>query len=158
MTTDLGIGIVKSENPFVERLLRLADKLEGKGPYEKYGPIPHEHFDIRSFYNFPRELYLASEHVQNISEYKCGTSACAVGWATLDPWFNEKGLQSAYSQSDIYLIKFDGLYDWRAIEEFFGLDEDEAEDLFTLDSNYGNNDPLVVAERIREVVSRKFGS
>ena len=51
------------------RLNRLADKLEGKGPYIKAGPIPREKFDM---------------------EYLFSARPCALGWMLSDPWFNDR--------------------------------------------------------------------
>lgn len=69
------------------RLIRLADKLEGKGPYAAVGPVPPHKFDMR---------YIAQKHqggreINHVSfdPEHCNTAACAIGWAKSDPWFKK---------------------------------------------------------------------
>lgn len=47
-------------------------------------------------------------------EKKCGTAACVLGWAAYNPEFREEGL----------------VLDCEMAEEFFGLTESQADDLF----------------------------
>jgi len=56
-------------------------------------------------------------------EPECGTSACAVGWATMDPWFNQQGFThvqtwGAFSK-DILTPVFEDVEAWDAVEAFF---------------------------------------
>ena len=85
----------------------------------------------------------------DISDWQCGTSACAVGHACTSPVFKEQGLGLRYD--------FDGItptygvhYGWSAVEEFFELGMRDAEHLFYV-SEYSNRaltKPSEVADRI----------
>jgi|SRR5579872_697648 len=59
----------------------------------------------------------------------CGYSACACGHAGLDPRFIEQGL--TMRNNTIYYKDF---RDWRAVEEFFGVNSAVAELLFMKNS------------------------
>ena len=79
------------------RLLRLANKLDGSGPYRKVGPVPRHKFDMRDFW-----LSRRGGACINFSDFKpnqCKTAACAVGWAASDPWFTERGLYEEWSSA-----------------------------------------------------------
>lgn len=67
--------------PRVDRLERLAAMLERSGPY---ADAPK--FDGR------RKFNMSTWGRRSRSSGDCQTSACALGWASLDPWFNEQGL------------------------------------------------------------------
>jgi hypothetical protein len=66
----------------------------------------------------------------------CGTQACALGWAALDPGFQKEGLRAEWSDTPeggrLYLIISDtyGRIEERAGAAFFGLSMQEAYDLF----------------------------
>ncbi|MCY1358659.1 hypothetical protein D9M69_452010 [compost metagenome] len=82
----------------------------------------------------------------------CGTVACAVGWATQDPWFRREGLRS---EAGYFYPIFEGEADWDAVELFFELSSEEAEHLFSADRYPVDEriNPLAVAARIREFVA-----
>lgn len=72
----------------------------------------------------------------------CGTTACAVGWACAYPGFQAEGLFY-----DGCGPRFAVLESWSAVEAFFGLSAEEAEDLFynhnlsnTLELDYNGPD------------------
>lgn len=87
----------------------------------------------------------------DISEWHCGTSACAVGSACFDPWFNEQGLYlNEYGSPS-----FDGWSSWDAVEAFFGLEPSDALNLF-YGGNYPKGDdttPAEVAARIEAFIA-----
>lgn len=89
----------------------------------------------------------------NLAAWKCGTTACAVGWACLAPEFNKQGLTfrgpgPVYSKPDAEPDEF--YTHWRAVEEFFGLTEVQAWHLFTEHAyaSIPNPVPQDVADRI----------
>lgn len=113
------------------RLIRLADKLEGKGPYAAVGPVPAHKFDM---------LNVAQEHrgglgisTDKFNPKKCKTAACALGWAFSDRWFQRTGLD-------------------------FGVDNETWQYLFQAYSYIDQGGrlvaPAVVATRLREVAAR----
>lgn len=122
-----------------EALIRLADKLEGKGPYTT--PVPEDAFDIRLW------------HTEN-SRRSCGYVACACGWAATDAWFISRGfvLGGRYKTHPCYGEH----YGSEAIEAFFHITAEEALHLF-YPAGYDFRKPtqFEVAARIREFVARK---
>lgn len=82
--------------------------------------------------------------------YHCGTAACAVGHAAIDPWFRRRGLK---------LIKIGRWHEpayrddegWSAVAAFFGIYIIDAEFLFSAES-YDRGDRRSVARRIRKFV------
>lgn len=149
-----------------EALLRLADKLDGKGPYEKVGPIPNERFDIKQWVGASAKIVPLNKNiplkdtlwVHSVvkTNLPCGTVACACGWAGADPWFRKRG----------FYTRAGGLYYKNAVgttpttiqslETFFEVDSAESEYLFFWnpeDKNYKT--PKQVATRIRKFVKAK---
>ena len=63
---------------------------------------------------------------------RCGTVACACGWACTIPSLQADGLRL----TDKGVPYFDGVESFDAVEEFFGLTSKEAESLFDI---YGYN-------------------
>jgi hypothetical protein len=61
--------------------------------------VPRERFDMN------RWVGADWKGAKNLS---CGTSACAAGWATTDPWFRRRGLRLLYSGT---LARDTDLYD-----------------------------------------------
>lgn len=122
------------------RLLLLADALETR--------IPREKFDLhgwRSWLNVSDDALL----------HECNTTGCAVGWACALPEFQAQGLH--WNRGWPALETENGRStDWRAVEDFFEISADEANRLFTAHSypKTHRKDPLAVAQRIRELVSR----
>lgn len=134
-----------------ERLERLAALLD---------TVPPEKFDLGS--------------------WACGTTACAIGWAALDPTFRNEGfrLEVEYFvplfgtrrradatklshtnvswrrlQPDSYPV-FGGYEDYEAVMLFFGLSKDQAHRLFDR-AAYGNAGTATdVAKRIRAMLAR----
>lgn len=114
-----------------ERLEILADFL---------AKVPVNHFDLSSW------ICRSSITQEDLIQHKCGTSACAVGWACTIPEFMEQGL--SMHQSGLPMFK--GMSSWDAAEGFFGLIYDEAIALFSSESYMPDeNGPEEVAFRIR---------
>jgi hypothetical protein len=135
-----------------EALIRLADKLQGNGPYEKAGPIPICKFDmstwIQSFIgisNFTK--YISGVGNVMAKEVPCGTAACACGWAGSDPWFQERGFYCGPGLGIFYKCSSD----FNAVAKFFDIDYYTSRYLFYPNSMYDQT-PNGVAMRIREVV------
>lgn len=103
-----------------------------------------------------------SVFLDRVSE--CGTVGCAVGWAALDPQFNEEGLRLLPAIGDIGFSP--ALYDeeekcvaqgWEAVAKFFELRLDETYFLFCAgEYNMGHRiaRPADVIERIDLFVTR----
>ncbi len=63
--------------------------------------------------------------------FNCGTAACVLGLACLDPDFRSEGLTIAWSAiGDMLRPHFDGFSDYNAGREFFGLTFSETNHLF----------------------------
>lgn len=146
------------ENHKYERLLRLADKLEGKGSYEKYGPIPDQHFDINSWF-YTKDFYEKNvdKVTEEITSYQCGTSACAVGWACLDPWFNERGLKAINRLGQACPSVENSSYDLPLfmLADFFDISHDDVAHLFLMNRYLKSPKPYEVALRIRILVDER---
>lgn len=85
----------------------------------------------------PSKLSIVSE---------CGTTACACGFAAIDPWFRNQGFRFERSggyMSEIRLYEHpDDEYwhsDWDAVTQFFGLSYTTAQKLFS-SSTYMDKD------------------
>lgn len=87
----------------------------------------------------------------------CGTTACAAGFAGLDPWFISQGFSIDKHTQPLYVDpegnKFHG---WDAIYEFFELDYGQAQHLFSeytyRDADW--DDPMPEPVEPHEVVDR----
>lgn len=67
--------------------------------------------------------------------YQCGSTACAIGWAAADPWFNKKGLRLSQNYlSGNAKPQFRRKFGFDAVSAFFGLTSDEENFLFINDS------------------------
>lgn len=62
---------------------------------------------------------------------KCGTTACACGFAGMDPWFRQQGFKTSLYGDISYITRTQGLEHFSAVEEFFGIESDDALELFT---------------------------
>ena len=97
---------------------------------------------------------------------ECGTEACAVGLACLTPELQAQGLRYirvSYAHDDQqgpYAVPaFGTARDWEAVEEFFGLTDEEAFHLFNQDAypdwHYGEKGELAVADRIDALIAER---
>jgi hypothetical protein len=78
--------------------------------------------------------------------WNCGTSACAVGHACMDPFFQDQGLQMSVNGAP----RFGGESSWAAVRLFFDLDAMSAEYLFSYEAyeNGGSATAEEVSDRI----------
>jgi hypothetical protein len=104
----------------------------------------------------------------------CGSSACAVGYAALDPWFQEQGLRLRYENEDGDLLEvfsvqefnevlkkdseiefepyFQGLVVGSAVRAFYELED--GDDVNYLFGPNNRNDPAKVAAKIRRFIAQ----
>jgi len=131
-------------------LLRLADKLEGIGPYAKIGPIPRKRFNMRHW-GVPEQFVKVTIDGRTVevgvSDFPCGTAACAAGWAGSDKWFRKRGLYTGENRMTYKNIA-DSL---EAVEKFFDLPNELANQIFI--EREKNKTPLQVARNIRKIVA-----
>lgn len=124
-----------------ERLERLAALLD---------TVPPEKFDLGS--------------------WACGTTACAIGWAALDPTFRSEGLRldcvpspdtyHCYTVTDLtqtggtFFPVFGKAVYYAAAEAFWGLTNNQAHKLFAPWSYDPPGTPSDVAKRIRALLAK----
>jgi hypothetical protein len=129
MNTETFIGQTMN----IEALLRLADKLEGKGPYLQEGWVSEVEFSLDSW----------------IERSPCGTASCAIGHALSDEWFNDRGF---VWDMDVRLPYHEDTKtaNWSAVSAFFGIPIKHATHLFSSDAYHPcASTPEDVARRIR---------
>jgi hypothetical protein len=88
---------------------------------------------------------------------KCGTAACAAGWAATIPSFQHAGYRlTRYLAFGTVTPEFDGETGFEALRQFFDMDDYEVTKAF---DNYDPdteekqpNDPKAAAKRIRDLV------
>jgi len=89
--------------------------------------------------------------------HKCGTTACAVGYMGLDPWFRSQGLQTHLTGELTYTDRLQDRtrFNWGAVAEMFSISISDAEDLFQA-SAYDGAEPTVedVLDRVRNYVQQ----
>lgn len=87
----------------------------------------------------------------------CGTTACAIGWATVIPEFSALGFKLVEPRySDQYLPYFNGYTSWDAVEEFFDLTTKQALFLFTSYYYPNSQNPKHVVDRLEHVITNGF--
>jgi hypothetical protein len=134
-----------------ERLLRLADKLEGKGAYEEIGPVPTKKFKMDDWVRGDEAKLMSAKHDKDgyLKEIPCGTAACACGWAAIDPWFRKRGFRLYTNGYSVVHPRFDGFGADEAVSKFFDLPPYGFRGLFVEDGT-----PKQVAKRIRKFVAQ----
>ena len=81
---------------------------------------------------------------------ECGTTACVIGWAAMDPWFNKQGLR--LNKAGIPIISQGAMSTgWFAVREFFDVSSERADELFT---GYRSLDSVI--KRIEIYVKNRF--
>lgn len=88
----------------------------------------------------------------NMKSWRCGTSACAAGWAGMDYTFNRMGFFSHDATSELDELCYcspEGkqFKYFQACEQFFELNEWEAEYLF-YPNVYSNNSEPITPQRV----------
>lgn len=126
------------------RLLRLADKLDGSGPYASVGPVPSEEFTMSTWGN------------------GCGTAGCAIGHACRDEWFTERGLYLNMTDGQAFPryehTNTSASKTMAQIAEFFDIPHAHASSLFGVRlqrhrwPNKWNHTPSEIAAAIRAYV------
>ena len=116
-----------------EALLRLADKLQGVGPYEEVGPIPSGNFNMHkwSISTLEKAIIKVFRGKYVFDKPECQTVACACGWAGIDPWFQERGFYTS-PYNEVMYFKENGLphLEFFAVSIFFDISYSEAKYLF----------------------------
>lgn len=91
------------------------------------------------------------EETFNLDAWTCGTSACAVGWACVNPVFTEQGLKRRHTGAP----EFMGLSSWDAVEAFFELKMHQSSYLFDICEypKEAGTTPDEVADRIESFLA-----
>lgn len=96
-------------------------------------------------------LLTVPEEKFSLQTWKCGTTACAVGWACTIPEFKEEGL-SYYDESNQHFApKYKGEWHFDAVDEFFDISYRDSLWLFGADQD-GYNTPIQVVARICDLM------
>lgn len=127
---------VTDQREGLRRLLVLADFLETV-------PASRFHMDV-----------WVGDDWKGAADLSCGTAACAMGWATTIPEFQQLGLRLVAFSRYGGRPQFYGYQDFEAAVAFFRIDECDANMLFTSEPDR-NESPKVVATRLRDFVSER---
>lgn len=100
----------------------------------------------------------------DMGTWDCGSAACALGSAGLNPWFKERGLVTDISEGAVFLRFPNGelTEGCEAGEEFFGITFEESESLFSVWEYESFNDrakykgvpPAMVRARVDELIEK----
>lgn len=132
-----------------DRLYRLAQKLEGAGPYLEYGPIPWDKWTFREWFRWTIKPTTVDPTAKDFA-------ADAIGWAATDPWFQAEGLVIKDLGYKAVPSHNDRL-GFAAVQTFFGLTPSESDWLFWIGSYEGVDPwPEIVASRIYEFIGRQI--
>lgn len=140
-----------------QRLLTLATYLETK--------VVKKHFDMRNFFCDHKLDRITPQRDaatrKKLMKHECGTTACALGYATMIPSFVKAGLIVDYNDA----IAFEGAFWFGAASKFFDIDKSEVGHLFSeynrdvygtvQDSDRYKETPKQCAARIRKFVAWK---
>ena len=112
---------------------------------ERLVRLAHFLIDDVPEYNFNLGTWRAGRfhEDEDLLNHKCGTTACACGWACVIPEFQEQGLRAVTG-----MPWFNGQGGWNAVEKFFELTYVESLTLFAGDCYHLNPTPIDVADRI----------
>ena len=84
----------------------------------------------------------------------CDTTACAGGWAGMDPWFRRRGFKTK-KHRNVYSVECQGLYSVDACKVFFGLTRNQAHHLF-MPHQYGRDkSKRAVTRRLKALIREK---
>lgn len=117
-------------------------------------PKPAVGFDMGSWFVGGGPDHKAE--LKDLIEMRCGSTACALGHAALDPWFKDRGLHIELRTPDRVRPYFEPVHANRhgmmAACHFFDLDFRDAEFLFEPCEYVGNSaaeiSPMQVIERV----------
>lgn len=114
--------------------------------------VPPENFRMAQwFVGKGNPVVMLREHLNN--PHKCGTAACALGWACIIPEFAEAGLRFSDGPHKIPIYR--DLSNYAAGAKFFGITEGQSENLFYSGRYRGPSDsitPKMVSRRIRALI------
>lgn len=93
----------------------------------------------------------------NLIAWGCGTTCCAIGFATLDPLFNREGFKYWVNSLGTLAPLYRELTGWTAVSKFFEITGEEADYLFSQDkySNGNNTVPSEVVSRIEAFIQNE---
>lgn len=147
-----------------QRLSALADFLD---------TVPAENFNIDTWASTKGSRYMRESAVEKLftetaehwdarelrvetnvdGALECGTAACAVGWAAINPEFRAQGFTLKREPGASHLQpSYGGRSGWSAVDAFFELSGKDADILFSGSSYIGTVLPSHVAARIRYAV------
>ena len=125
-------------------------------------PELSKRFDLRTWF----DTYASNgrQHLQAQFEsaedkvsipHNCGTTACAVGYAGLDPWFREQGFTTD-AQGGVNYESQGGriISSWNAVECFFDISEHRAEYFFSANNYPQDEDEYVSHATVTDVIDR----
>lgn len=89
--------------------------------------------NIERLTNLRRVVEQAPDHLFHMraltEESSCGTARCALGWALVDPWFQQDGIETI-KKDHAYTINVKTV-DWSSrLPQYFGLTEINSHNLF----------------------------
>lgn len=109
--------------------------------------VPAQRFQMTSYY---RGKFCG--RLEELRHNECGSSACALGWATFIPAFKKAGLRFERDSSEQPSVPvYENNYGVRAGEIFFRIDYDSADLLF---GGSLPDDPNIVADAIEKVAGK----
>lgn len=131
----------------LENVVRVLRSLPPEAPFNLLswvGDLDRESDDWDSEYNEPifhtESLPLTAEPM--MIPHNCGASACACGYAGLDPWFREQGFCTTPSGT----VTFSGFQSWEAVQAFFDINMREANYLFSSGDQTSREDTIARIE------------
>lgn len=124
-----------------KRLKKLVDLME---------QLESNKVEIGYSLTFDRDDHLPTTFDMN--DWRCGTAACAIGWAATDEWFNSRGLTLDCGMTGN--PQFNDKENWAAVAEFFKISVADATYLFSAYSYKRADDvkPGQVAKRIKKYI------
>lgn len=92
---------------------------------------------------------LPKEKKFNIQTFMtCGMTACACGWAGVDPWFRRRGFKTkkyhSHSGDTLYDVSYREFGGMDAVRKFFGIDFGTSSHLFISGFHQGNSKRAVI--------------
>lgn len=118
--------------------------------------------NIEALQQMIRVLKSVKPEYFDLTNWWCGSYACAIGHACNDQWFIDRGFsQLSYGDRIPAFFEEDDLGEsnlqtnWLAVEKFFGLDVYVTQRLFSVKAypNGSLTNPQEVIERIQELVN-----
>jgi len=85
----------------------------------------------------------------DLASWRCGTTACVIGHAAYDPWFNKMGFRMVLCCVNVpeYVTETNRLSGWAAVDTFFDITDDESAFLFTLDAYITKKELMEICDK-----------